>query len=178
LGGFFGYRADKMERTRNVNKIPRQVPTQVWYMRPYVSIFIGGILPFGTVFIELYFIMSSIWLHKYYFVFGFLFVVFFILLLTSAEITIVLVYFQLCSADYRWWWRSFLSPATSSIYFFAYSIFYFSSKMSSVTNVTLIGVYFGYTAILCSFLFLLTGSVGFLGTFWFVRTIYGSIKVD
>jgi hypothetical protein len=27
--------------------------------------------------------------------------------ITCAEITIVMVYFQLCYEDYHWWWRSF-----------------------------------------------------------------------
>eukprot|EP01080_Neovahlkampfia_damariscottae_P001652 gene1652-12777_t len=178
LGGYFGFKKDKMNKPTQVHKIPRQIPTQVWYMQPYFSIFIGGILPFGAVFIELYFIMSSIWLHKYYFVFGFLFMVFIILLITCAEITIVMVYFQLCNADYRWWWRSFLTPASSSIYLFLYSIFYFSTKLSSVTNITMMLVFFGYTAILCLFFFILTGTVGFFSTFWFIKSIYGSIKVE
>ena len=34
------------------------------YMTPLFSIFVGGILPFGAVFIELFFILSSIWLHQ------------------------------------------------------------------------------------------------------------------
>lgn len=95
------------------------------------SIALGGILPFGAVCIELFFIMSAMWLHQVrtrvlydnldllvlvymhalqiYFVFGFLFVVLIILVVTCAEITIVMCYFQLCNEDYRWWWRSFLS---------------------------------------------------------------------
>ena len=63
---------------------------------------IGGILPFGAVFVELVFILTSLWLDKYYYFFGFLLLVFAILLVTCAEITIVLVYFQLCSEDYHW----------------------------------------------------------------------------
>ena len=31
-------------------------------MGPHFTMLIGGILPFGAVFIELYFIMSSVWL--------------------------------------------------------------------------------------------------------------------
>lgn len=46
------------------NKIPRQVPEQAWYMHPAFSILIGGILPFGAVFIELFFILTSMWLHQ------------------------------------------------------------------------------------------------------------------
>ena len=41
--------------------------------------------------------MSSIWMDQYYYVFGFLFLVYVILGVTCAEITIVLNYFQLCS---------------------------------------------------------------------------------
>ena len=79
------------------NQIPRQIPEQVWYMQPWASCLMGGILPFGAVFIEMFFIMSSIWNHQFYYMFSFLFIVFIILALTCAEITIVMCYFQLCS---------------------------------------------------------------------------------
>ena len=42
-------------------------------------------------------------LPQFYYLFGFLFLVFIILIITCAEITIVLCYFQLCSEDYHWW---------------------------------------------------------------------------
>ena len=57
----------------------------------------GGILPFGAVFIELFFILSAIWGEQYYYLFGFLFLVFLILVITSAEISVVMCYFQLCA---------------------------------------------------------------------------------
>ena len=46
------------------NKIPRQIPEQAWYMHPVFSTLIGGILPFGAVFIELFFILTSMWLQQ------------------------------------------------------------------------------------------------------------------
>ena len=79
---------------------------QAWYMHPAFSVLIGGILPFGAVFIELFFILTSMWLHQFYYLFGFLCLVFVILVITCAEITIVLCYFQLCSEDYHWWCAS------------------------------------------------------------------------
>jgi transmembrane 9 superfamily protein 2/4 len=97
LGAYFGWKKPVDEPPVRVNQIPRQIPEQVWYMKPIVSILMGGILPFGAIFIELFFILSSIWLHKFYYLFGFLFIVFVILILTCAEITIVMCYFQLCS---------------------------------------------------------------------------------
>jgi hypothetical protein len=44
-------------------------------------------------------------LSQLYVMFGFLFIVLLILVVTCAEISIVMVYFQLCNEDYRWWWR-------------------------------------------------------------------------
>ena len=32
---------------------------QAWYMNPAFSVLVGGILPFGAVFIELFFILTS-----------------------------------------------------------------------------------------------------------------------
>ena len=60
--------------------LPWFVPHQAWYLNLLSTMIIGGILPFGAVFIELYFIMSSVWLQRFYYVFGFLAMVLFILL--------------------------------------------------------------------------------------------------
>merc|ERR1711981_1531727 len=98
-------------------------------MRASFSVVVGGVLPFGAVFIELFFILSSIWLHQFYYVFGFLLLVFIILVITCAGITIVMCYFQLCAEDYHWWWRSFLTSGSSAVYLFLYSIFYFFTKL-------------------------------------------------
>lgn len=42
----------------------RHVPEQMWYTHPAFAITLGGILPFGAVCIELFFIMSALWLHQ------------------------------------------------------------------------------------------------------------------
>lgn len=56
----------------------------------------AGILPFGAVFIELFFIFSAIWQNQFYYLFGFLFLVFCILVVSCGQIAIVMTYFQLC----------------------------------------------------------------------------------
>jgi len=126
VGSFFGFKKDEIRHPVRVNNIPRQIPPQPWYLHPVPSVLVGGILPFGAVFIELFFIMSSIWLAQVYYVFGFLFLVLLILIVTCAEISIVMAYFQLCSEDYNWWWRSFLTSGSSAVYLFAYSVVYFT----------------------------------------------------
>lgn len=66
-------------------------------MGPIVSMLMAGVLPFGAVFIELFFIFGAIWENEFYYLFGFLFLVFLILALAVAQIAVVMAYFQLCS---------------------------------------------------------------------------------
>merc|ERR1719362_690101 len=146
-------------------------------MNPIFAAMIGGILPFGAVFIELFFILTSMWLHQVYYIFGVLFIVFLILILTCAEITIVLCYFQLCSEDYHWWWRSYLTSGSSALYLLLYSTFYFFTKLDMSKTVPTV-MYFGYM-FMCSYsFFILTGTIGFVACFLFVRAIYASVKID
>ncbi|XP_047091238.1 transmembrane 9 superfamily member 9-like [Lolium rigidum] len=177
VGSFLGFKKPAIEDPVKTNKIPRQVPEQAWYMNPIFSILIGGILPFGAVFIELFFILTSIWLHQFYYIFGFLFLVFLILIVTCAEISIVLCYFQLCSEDYLWWWRSYLTSGSSALYLFLYATFYFFTKLEITKFVSAV-LYFGYMLIASYSFFALTGTIGFYACFMFTRLIYSSVKIE
>ena len=147
-------------------------------MTSMISVFIGGILPFGTVSIELYFIMTSIWFGTtYYYVFGFLLVVGLLLFVTLAEMSITLTYFQLCAEDYHWWWRSFFVSGSCAVYVFLYSCYFFATQ-SEMDNISSMVVYFGYSFMSALVLFIMCGAMGFTATYIFVRTIFGAIKVD
>merc|ERR1719486_1912026 len=177
LGAYFGFRKGAIELPVRVNQIPRQIPEQPWYIGSVFTSLVGGILPFGAVFTELFFIMSSIWQHLYYYLFGFLLLVILILIVTCAEISITLTYFQLTNEDYNWFWRSFAASASSSLYVFLYSCLYYFTRLQIGHYVGAM-VYFGYMFIMSYTFALITGSIGFSGTFFFVRAIYGSIKID
>jgi transmembrane 9 superfamily protein 2/4 len=178
LGSILGYKKAAVELPVRTNQIPRHTPEQPWYMQAPFTVMMGGILPFGAVFIELFFILTSIWLNRYYYVFGFLFIVFIILVITCAEITIVMIYFQLCSEDYHWWWRSYLTSGSSGLYLFLYSIFYFFTSSFKMKKFVSVLLFFGYMGIISYIFFVMTGTMGFLACFVFVRKIYSSIKVD
>ena len=138
---------------------------------------IGGLLPFAAVFIELFFIMKSVWLDQYYYMYGFLAIVFVILLITCVEITIVIIYFTLCSEDYNWWWRSFFVSSSSSFYIFLYAVYYYTTRLD-INNFVPTLVYFATVFDACLIFFLCTGTIGFLATYYFVLKIYGAVKVN
>eukprot|EP01024_Parvocaulis_polyphysoides_P007275 TRINITY_DN1217_c0_g2_i1.p2 TRINITY_DN1217_c0_g2~~TRINITY_DN1217_c0_g2_i1.p2 ORF type:complete len:343 (-),score=44.34 TRINITY_DN1217_c0_g2_i1:2098-3126(-) len=177
IGSYFGYKRPSSEDPVRTNKIPRQIPEQPWYLNPIFSCLIGGILPFGAVFIELFFILTSIWLHQFYYLFGFLGLVLVILVITCAEIAIVLCYFQLCSEDYHWWWRAYFTAGSSALYLFLYSAFYFYTKLDITKTIPML-IFFGYMLIISYGFFCLTGSIGFYACYMFVRTIYAAVKID
>jgi len=176
LGSYFGYKKPTLEYPVVTSSIPREIPEQPWYLGPYVTTFIGGILPYLAAFVELYFILSSMWMGLYYYVFGALSFVFILVILASAEVSILITYFQLCSENYNWWWRSFFNSGSAAFYVFLQSIHYFLSlQYNSFATYIL---YFGYMSVACVGLCLMLGSVGFFASLLFNKKIFAAVKVD
>ncbi|CDO74465.1 hypothetical protein BN946_scf184979.g20 [Trametes cinnabarina] len=136
-----------------------------------------GVLPFGAAFVELYFVLSSLFASRAYYAFGFLALTAAIVALTTATVTILFTYFILCREDYRWHWRAFLTGGGSAFWLLAYGIVYWASRLSLDSFSSTI-LYFGYLILLALFDFLITGTIGFLATYWAVRRLYSAIRVD
>ncbi|KAF3166808.1 hypothetical protein TWF751_008579 [Orbilia oligospora] len=176
-GSWFGFRAPAFEAPVRTNQIPRQIPEQALYLKPLPSMLLVGILPFGAIFVELYFIMSSIWFHRVYYMFGFLFVCYGIMIITCSTVTILMIYFLLCSENYHWHWRAFFISGASAFYVILNAFIYWLSKLSLgglASNV----LYLGYSLLIGFLFFILTGTIGFFSSWVFVRKIYASIKID
>ncbi|KAM7385936.1 hypothetical protein PAMP_001976 [Pampus punctatissimus] len=160
-----------------VNAVPRPIPEKKWFMEPAVIVCLGGILPFGSIFIEMYFIFTSFWAYKIYYVYGFMMLVLVILCIVTVCVTIVCTYFLLNAEDYRWQWTSFLSAASTAVYVYMYSFYYyfFKTKMYGLFQTSF---YFGYMAVFSTALGIMCGAVGYMGTSAFVRKIYTNVKID
>jgi hypothetical protein len=81
-------------------------------------------------------------------VYGFMLLVFIILIIVTVCVTIVGTYFLLNAENYHWQWTSFFSAASTATYVYLYSIYYYfmKTKMSGFFQTTF---YFGYTLMFC-----------------------------
>ncbi|KAK6156573.1 hypothetical protein DH2020_010821 [Rehmannia glutinosa] len=176
VGGYFGARAPHIEYPVRTNQIPREIPPQKY--PSWLLVLGAGTLPFGTLFIELFFIMSSIWMGRVYYVFGFLFIVMILLVVVCAEVSLVLTYMHLCVEDWKWWWKSFFASGSVAIYIFLYSINYLIFDLKSLSGPVSATLYLGYSLFMVVAIMLATGTVGFLSSFWFVHYLFSSVKLD
>ncbi|XP_021741883.1 transmembrane 9 superfamily member 11-like [Chenopodium quinoa] len=176
IGGYFGAKAPHIEYPVRTNQIPREIPPQKY--PSWLLVLGAGTLPFGTLFIELFFIMSSLWMGRVYYVFGFLFIVLILLVVVCAEVSLVLTYMHLCVEDWKWWWKSFFASGSVAIYIFLYSINYLIFDLKSLSGPVSATLYLGYSLFMVLAIMLVTGTVGFLSSFWFVHYLFSSVKLD
>ncbi|URD93254.1 transmembrane 9 superfamily member [Musa troglodytarum] len=176
IGGFIGTRAEEIQFPIRTNQIPREIPARKY--PSWLLVLGAGTLPFGTLFIELFFILSSIWLGRFYYVFGFLLVVFLLLVIVCAEVSVVLTYMHLCVEDWRWWWKAFYASGSVALYVFLYSINYLVFDLRSLSGPVSAILYLGYSLIMATAIMLSTGTIGFLMSFYFVHYLFSSVKID
>ncbi|PWY88246.1 hypothetical protein BO70DRAFT_178044 [Aspergillus heteromorphus CBS 117.55] len=157
-GSWLGFKQEALEGPTKTNQIPRQVPPMTGTLRTTPSILLTGILPFGAIFVELYFIMTSLWTNKIYYMFGFLFLCYGLMVITSAATTVLLVYFLLCAENYRWHWRAFAGAGMTGGYVFLNAILFWITRVSfgGLTGAVL---YVGYSALIGFVVFILTGTL-------------------
>jgi len=158
-GSWFGFKQPAVEPPTRINQIPRQIPPVTKTLQPLPSLLLTGILPFFSIFVELYFIMTSLWTSKIYYMFGFLFICYGLMVLTSACTTVLLVYFLLCAEDYRWQWRAFFGAGMTGGYVFLNALGFWATRVSfgGLTGAVL---YVGYSALISFLVFVLTGKFG------------------
>jgi len=171
-GSWLGFKRPAIQPPVRTNQIPRQIPESshtaggpsgglgAWLSRPVPSILLTGILPFGAIFVELYFVMNSLWSGKIYYMFGFLFLCYGLMLVTCATVTVLSVYFLLCSENYHWQWRSFWTSGACSVYVFLNALVFWASRLSFGGWVSGV-LYLGYSALISLLVFVLTGEYPF-----------------
>ena len=124
IGSFFGFKRRKFDFPCPIYKIPSIIPEKPWYLHYRYITFVTGLVGFATIFIEFTYIMGALWRHQIYFLAIYLWIILLLFIIVIGEITIIVVFFNLCYGDYNWWWKSFIIGSSPVIYFVIYSILY------------------------------------------------------
>lgn len=178
IGGALASRREMRPFPTRTNQIPRHIPPAHWASHSAVLFFASGLLPFGTIFVELYFAMTSMWQGYFYYIFGFLFLVATLTVIITIEVSIVCTYVQLCAEDYLWWWRSFYRGGSISMYVLLYSIGFLVNTLHNLSGVLPVILYLSYMGLLVWCLSLAMGAIGFLSSYIFTVKIFESVKAD
>ncbi|KAI3778728.1 hypothetical protein L2E82_08111 [Cichorium intybus] len=178
LGGIIGKtRNSDFQAPCKTAKIPREVPKLRWYRGVLPQMALAGVLPFSVIYTQLYYIFASVWGHRIYTLYSVMSIVFFLLVIMTALVSVAVTYFQLAVEDHRWWWRSFFCGGSTGLYIYVYCIYYYFMR-SDMTGFMQVSIFFGYMACVCFGVFLVLGSVGFRASLLFVRYLYAAIKCD
>ncbi|XP_022732281.1 transmembrane 9 superfamily member 5-like [Durio zibethinus] len=177
LGGVIGYLfRSEFHAPCSTTRYPREIPPLAWYRKTPCQMFLGGFLSFSAIVLELQHLYASLWGYKIFTLPSILFVMFIILILLTAILSVGLTYIQLSVEDHEWWWRSVLCGGSIAIFMFAYSIYFYTrSRMSGLLQLSFV---VGYNACICYAFFLMLGTIGFHASLMFVRYIYRAVKSE
>ena len=121
LGGFFGKRnARSVQKPfpTKTSKLPREIPRTARLRGCAVQTIIIGIFPLPSIYMELHYILNSVWGNRMYTMYGMLLLSFIMLCLVSIALTLLFTYLHLNEEDYRWWWRSWASGPAVAYFFY------------------------------------------------------------
>ena len=176
IGSFFGFKSHKIDTPVTINKIPSIIPDKPWYLHYKYTTFITGLIGFATIFIELNYVMGALWRHQIHFLGAFLWISFLLFIIVVGEMTVIVVYFNLCYGDYNWWWKSFIIGSSPVIYFVIYSIIYF--LYLRITTLSAMFVYFGMMGLISAMAMFVCGTVSVFFSMGFINRIYSKIRID
>ena len=177
VGAAIGYRQETIRMPTETKITQKPLPILPPYLDAWWGLILPSLLPFGASFIEAAFVLSSMWQGRVYHMFGFLAAAWAMVLVTTAEASVVMVYARLCKGDYKWWWTSYTVGSGYGVWLYLYGLFYYVTVLE-ITAFWPTILFFGYMIMVTFAASVITGTVGFIASFFFVRFIFGSIKVD
>ncbi|KAK8795624.1 hypothetical protein WA158_000281 [Blastocystis sp. Blastoise] len=159
------------------SSLPSPIPSTPFYTTPVFISFISGLLPFGAIFIEIFFIFTSLWSYKYYYVYGFLLFMVLVLLIITICVSIVGTYILLNVENYNWRWTSYFSGLSTGLYVFIYCVYFYLYKTEMSGYIQTL-FFFTEALLLSSCISLVTAYISSSAAEVFVKKIFNNIKID
>ena len=178
LGILFGFFQKKILLPCKINPVPSLISSKAipWYLKIRYAWIFTGFPPFFGIFVELFYIMDSLWKQNIYALNIYLLSSLIVLIIISSEIAILFTFFNLCKGDYRWWWKSLLVGSSPGLYLLLFSLLY-SFKMDFINTNSFI-IYLCFMSLLTIIVIIICGAFGLFFTFIFIRIIYSKININ
>jgi transmembrane 9 superfamily protein 2/4 len=163
---------------RNVNQLPRQIPTRSSVKVTVVPYLLSTGFVYSTVAGNVHSLMMASWTGAPLIVdLSSLLASFMAAAIEIVVLGIVTTFLRLSMEDHRWWWPAFNSAAGAGVVFLIYAVYFAiaiwtpSSPMSVMVYLAIVGISFLVFG-LC------VGSLSFAGSFCFVQFLYNSLKTE
>lgn len=179
LGGWVARKRAQIRFPTKVHESIRDVPSWTrmdWFWGALFVVF-SGTYTFGTMFVELYYILSSAWMGYYYNSFFYMTMVLLVMVIACATTAVLYTYyFVFRKQNHFWWWRTFLFGCLTGLCLFLYSFAYFRQFESNSLSTVL--VFFCDMFLTSLALGLALGFVALSSVMWFSRQLYGVFADD
>lgn len=180
VGTFFGRhlgRSAALNQTNNVNQLPRMIPPKPWYHKTWALLLWTGMAPFSTIFVELFFVYTALFHYKFYYMYGFMELIFILLLFVTMAMNVIVVYFTLNNEDHKWQWVPSKIGFSVGLYVFLYSLYYYTYRTNMSGSLQFVH-FVSMNITLSIFVALMCSSVGFYAANLFVSRIYRVSKFE
>lgn len=161
IGGYIAFSKPSIEFPVRPTANQRELPEQLIWKQPLLTTLGLGFIPL--------FCFWSVESYPFYDSGGYIITVMTILIVICLSISHC--YYHLTLYDYRWWWRSYLACGIAAGYYFIHCIYYIFTNLyvDTFSNAFL---YILFAFFICLALFLLTGTIGFIVTYFFLTITY------
>ena len=176
-GAYHGYLKKAAALPAQVSKVRRPIPPQPSYMSIFVITPVFGLIQFASIYVEFSYLVSSIFRHHMYAMFGFLLMNLLLLVVVVSLLSILQTYMQLCQQNYEWWWRSFFVGASGAIWMIAYFVIYFAKNLEWFDFFSDM-IFLSYTSVLVSCYVAAAGAISVTASYLFVKSLYSDVRSD
>jgi transmembrane 9 superfamily protein 2/4 len=178
VGSVIGIRGKPFELSQKVNEIPRQIPPTTFMGRTIIPNALAALFVYTSAAANIHLLMVAGWTGTSpHFDFGGMLANVVALVCQAMVCGIVVTFWRLTNEDFRWWWSSYNSGASTAVFFALYSAYFMAcwwvpADWGSV-------FFFIYVTAVVGLVFrVIVGAISFIASFAFVRVIYNSLKIE
>lgn len=177
IGSLIGFSKQEISVPCKYSLVGRGIINLPSWLNIHVTSLVGGVLPFGTILYEIGTLVQNFWGGNVDFLFPLVMLVIVLMLITCAQVGIVVTFINLIHGNYKWWWSAFMSTASLGLYTMVYTTTVFCVVVGP-KNFNHLLLFLCSTVLVSGMVALACGSISFVASFLFVKYLYSNVKAN